>query len=508
VEGSTVAIHTKDEADSVTRMTLQTGYKRHPIGTIIHILTMVTFFGWFALLIVCTHLYYTTEDEQDMLMVYKTFSVVYMVGFFWTISLYWPYSIESLFFRQCLLSEATHVAIFHEINEDNDHRWTNEEHEKRTARTQCLAFIMVVINAFQACAHLYFKVIFSDPHCHPDASKGLFEICPVKHNEDGSRYIIFLYRRYNFQTKAGTFESGSWVMGATFEDLSPKGIKAIDQAEVGLQRIHAMDDSSDSLENRRCHLQGLTSKDVQERISTVGPNIMEIPRPSFFKIFLAEMAKPFYIYQGYIIWCWAFVDYFYAAVCIWFIILLTALIISWFRYRGAQVLYALSRVPEEATKVIRNGVLELIEPGDLVPGDIVKIQAGKIHCDMVLLTGECVLDEGALTGEATPQAKIPIDPTSRQVYDPKVHKMMTLSAGTEILECDEALALVLTTASFTARGELIREVLVFRKHSVKFRKELPMVIALLVLYSTIISFIVFFSTVDDSDLIIGWLLAV
>jgi E1-E2 ATPase/Cation transporter/ATPase, N-terminus len=515
VEGSTVVGHIK-EADGYNRKTVQKGYKSHLLGTIIYVLTMVTFFGWFALLSACTHLFNNTEDEQDMLMVYKTFAVVFMVGFFWTMSLYWPHSIKSLFFRQCLLSEATHVAIFHEIKEDNHDGGIKREQEERTGRTLCIATIMVIVNAFRACAHVYFSVIFADPHCHRDASKGLFEICPVKRNEDGSRYIVFLYRRYNYQNTLGNFEHGSWAMGTTFKDLSPRGvkaaaknIKAADQAEEDTVVMDGPSGSfADLFGDSCCHLQGLTTQDVQERVSAVGPNVMEIPQPSFFKTLLAEISKPIYIYQVYIIWSWVLVDYFYATACIWFIIFMTAVLVSWFRYRGAQVLYAIARAPEEAATAIRNGALRFIEPRDLVPGDIVKIEAGKIHCDMILLTGECVLDESALTGEATPQVKVPIDPNSRDAYDPKVHKMMTLSAGTEVLECDDAFALVLKTASFTARGELIREVLIFRKHAVKFRTELPLVVGLLVSYSIIVSLIVFFSSIADNELVIAWLLAV
>lgn len=35
----------------------------------------------------------------------------------------------------------------------------------------------------------------------------------------------------------------------------------------------------------------------------------------------------------------------------------------------------------------------------LVPGDIVVLQQGKATCDMVLLQGNCLVDESILSGE-------------------------------------------------------------------------------------------------------------
>ena len=133
VEGSSVVVGTKDE-NGIVRKTMQTGYKHHPVGTIIYMLTMVTFFGWFALLAGCTHLYNIAENEEDILMAYKTFCAVFSVGFIWSLSLFWPYSIESLFLRKCLLSEASHVAILDETNNYSTHRMNEFSHQEVARR--------------------------------------------------------------------------------------------------------------------------------------------------------------------------------------------------------------------------------------------------------------------------------------------------------------------------------------------------------------------------------------
>ncbi|CAB9505716.1 Probable cation-transporting ATPase 13A4 [Seminavis robusta] len=510
VEGSTVAIDTKEE-DGTIRKTTQTGYKCHLVGSILYLLTLMTFFGWFALLFVCTHLITTMEDD-DLTMALKTFCVVWVTGFIWNVSLLWPYNIQSLFLRRCHLDDATYVAIFHERNGKHE-EWTNEQEEDQDAHQRCPSFIMAIVDAVQAMAYAYFSFLFADQNCRPDYSLGFFDICPVQYNEDGSRYMVFLFRRYNFQKLSGTYEPGFWAMGKTFQDLSPRGISIIEQAEATLERIMLMDEESEDVDIDDqpkppiWHGKGLSDMDVQERFRAVGPNVLEIPPPSLFTIFTEEIAKPFYIYQVYIVWIWASVDYLYATVCLWFIILLTATVISWFRYRGAQVLYTISHVSDQPAAVLRDGKFKMVDQRELVPGDIVQVEAGKAHCDMVLLTGECVLDESALTGEATPQAKSPIDPHSRQVYDPAVHKRMTLSAGTTVLECEESLALVMKTASNTSKGELMRDVLVFRKHTLQHRTELPIAISILATYSFICFLIVLFTS-GGQPTIMSWFLGV
>ena len=38
----------------------------------------------------------------------------------------------------------------------------------------------------------------------------------------------------------------------------------------------------------------------------------------------------------------------------------------------------------------------------LVPGDMIRLRPGTLPCDIVLLLGECIVDENMLTGESVP----------------------------------------------------------------------------------------------------------
>ena len=191
------------------------------------------------------------------------------------------------------------------------------------------------------------------------------------------------------------------------------------------------------------------------------------------------------------------------AIVNWGIIITTICVVAWLRYQGALVLFGLSHISGTAT-VLRDGQFKEIDQIDLVPGDTVKLEPGLTYCDMLLLTGEAIVDESALTGEATPQAKSPVDIRSTETYDAKLHKKKFISAGTKILECDDALAVVKSTASYTMKGELIREIISFRQYTPKLETQLPMVVATLVGWSTVLFFLVYFNSSDEP--VIAWTL--
>jgi cation-transporting ATPase 13A3/4/5 len=63
--------------------------------------------------------------------------------------------------------------------------------------------------------------------------------------------------------------------------------------------------------------------------------------------------------------------------------------------------------------------LKEIESIHLVPGDIVEIPENKtIPCDIILLSGQCIVNEAMLTGESIPVIKNAI-PMTQDIYDLK-----------------------------------------------------------------------------------------
>jgi hypothetical protein len=109
--------------------------------------------------------------------------------------------------------------------------------------------------------------------------------------------------------------------------------------------------------------------------------------------------------------------------------------------------------------VLRGGKFSRVESTDLVPGDVVEIEDEmELPCDMVLLSGEVLVDEAMLTGEAIPVSKPAAKPSMKS--EPK-SKMF---GGTKILQIRKGadstvLGRVWYTGFSSERGRMVRSIL-------------------------------------------------
>jgi magnesium-transporting ATPase (P-type) len=127
---------------------------------------------------------------------------------------------------------------------------------------------------------------------------------------------------------------------------------------------------------------------------------------------------------------------------------------------------------------------------------------------MVVLKGYRILvDESAMTGEATPLLKAEIDPAMKHVpYVASQHKTCSIFAGTEIIELDDSdkvLGLVLTTGSFTAKGELLTDVLSFQQQDPQHNAEVKVILFILMLEAIFMISLVFYF-LQSSSLAYSW----
>ena len=154
------------------------------------------------------------------------------------------------------------------------------------------------------------------------------------------------------------------------------------------------------------------------------------------------------------------------------------------------------------SRVLRGGEYTEISVRDVVPGDIVVIKPGTVYCDLVVVQAhQIVMDESALTGEATPVTKTELDPSMKSMtYNASLHKSNTISAGTVVIETREGnqdLGLVLKTGSFTTKGELLTEVLSYERHKFKFDDEVKIVLFILLLETILLLGLVFYFLQDQ-----------
>jgi magnesium-transporting ATPase (P-type) len=193
--------------------------------------------------------------------------------------------------------------------------------------------------------------------------------------------------------------------------------------------------------------------------------------------------------------------------CVWSgVVISSGLTVAFFQYRNLATLHRITLVNGTST-VLRDGEFVELDQKHLVPGDIVKIKPGIAFSDMVLVSGGATLvDESALTGEATPQGKTPINriepEVAKSAYSAVDHKRQTITAGTTVLETDDSIGLVVQTGSYTAKGELMRDIFSFRRHNFKFDSEVYIVMGILVLYA-IVAFNIAVVFIEDLA-VYGW----
>jgi magnesium-transporting ATPase (P-type) len=256
---------------------------------------------------------------------------------------------------------------------------------------------------------------------------------------------------------------------------------------------------------------GLTTHEADRRLGIVGPNVLDLKKPTLFGSIKNEFSKPFYLYQNFMVWTWGPFWYYFMAVVYALIGITGGMVVAIFQYGSDMDLYRLM-VTEGTVEVVRDGGTVIkMDQTDVVPGDVIKLSPGIAFFDMCVLQAKHILvDESALTGEVHPISKIPLDPAhSTTLYNTRTHKTSTISAGTTILECgggrgisDGDLAVVTETGSFTAKGELLCDVLSYQRHKFKFDTEVKLILAILVVEAIMMLALVF--RVIEDNWVYSW----
>ncbi|GAM21648.1 hypothetical protein SAMD00019534_048230, partial [Acytostelium subglobosum LB1] len=227
---------------------------------------------------------------------------------------------------------------------------------------------------------------------------------------------------------------------------------------------------------------GLGHEEQSRRIDMFGPNLIDVPLKSIPRLLLDEVLHPFFIFQIYSIALWCTEDYYVYAGAI----LLIASVTIFLTLRETRAnLMELNNIARYSCpiNVLRNGRIDTINSGDLVPGDIVELNTSLLlPCDLALLSGTVVLNEAMLTGESIPVTKYAITETAGDMLSMSAacNKRSAISGGTMVVKTQGAqgeriLAMVTKTGWSTAKGELVLSILYpkeayfeFFQQSIKF----------------------------------------
>ena len=199
---------------------------------------------------------------------------------------------------------------------------------------------------------------------------------------------------------------------------------------------------------------GLTESEAQQRLAMGGPNdLPEKAPPSPLKIFLNQFAS-------LIIWVLigaaavsGMLQEWVDAGAILAIVLLNAILGFMQEYRAEQSLAALKRLSITMAHPIREGIIRSISARELVPGDLIQIEAGdRVPADSrIVYATSLQTQEASLTGESTPVGKLvePILQTEVALGDR--HNMLFM--GTVVVS-GKGRALVTATGTETELGKI------------------------------------------------------
>ncbi|EGR29218.1 hypothetical protein IMG5_160550 [Ichthyophthirius multifiliis] len=290
-------------------------------------------------------------------------------------------------------------------------------------------------------------------------------------------------------------------------------------------------------------------------------NSLEIPIKKFRDIFKDQIMEPFSFFQMFSVSLWLMDESRFYALLTLFMLVLSAFTVVIQRMRTMLMLRQMKLHPQYIN-AYRNKRWIKINSEDLSPGDIVQIQTNEqikpvqndnqvsdeqylreqvpfshlfpqklfksnessnsfsyktLPCDLLLLSGNCVVNESVLTGESIPQIKDSIENYPHQeILDLKLkHKTSLLFCGTEVIQCfptetypehirvkpekPSCLAYVLRTGFDTSKGKLIRTVLHNNENIQIKQKDAFALIGILLIFSIISSAYVLFHGLEDGD---------
>lgn len=153
---------------------------------------------------------------------------------------------------------------------------------------------------------------------------------------------------------------------------------------------------------------GLSEDEIQLRLQKYGRNKLKgKPKKSMLSLFLAQL-KDMLIYVLLVSAIITIIIGEYAdAIIILLVVILNAIIGVFQEYKAGKAVEALQKMTTPKTLVRRNGEVKEINSEDVVPGDIVILDAGRfIPADLRLTeSANLQIEESALTGESVPSTK-------------------------------------------------------------------------------------------------------
>ena len=160
--------------------------------------------------------------------------------------------------------------------------------------------------------------------------------------------------------------------------------------------------------------EGLSSEQARERLEKYGPNkLKEAPKPSLLQRFLTQLKDPMLIILLIAAGVSALTGFLSdeneiaEVVIILAVVLLNAILGVFQESKAEAAIEALQTMTAATCKVLRDGKMVVLHSDELVPGDVVLLEAGdSVPADgRIIENASLKIEEAALTGESVPVNK-------------------------------------------------------------------------------------------------------
>ncbi len=202
---------------------------------------------------------------------------------------------------------------------------------------------------------------------------------------------------------------------------------------------------------------GLTSQEVKLRLDKYGENKLKgKPKKSLISLFFAQLKDMLiYVLLGASVITIVIGEY-VDAIIILLVVVLNAVIGVVQEHKAGKAIEALQKMTTPKSLVRRDGEVKEINSEELVPGDIVIIDAGRfIPADIRLIeSANLQIEESALTGES-----VPSDKNANDIYeDPKtpIGDKSNMAFMSTLATYGRGEGVVVTTAMETEIGEIAK----------------------------------------------------
>ena len=198
---------------------------------------------------------------------------------------------------------------------------------------------------------------------------------------------------------------------------------------------------------------GLREEQARQALATYGPNDIQTEKPrSLLQMLLGQFYSPMVLLLGAAAGLSFYFQEWLDGVAILIVLLVNGLIGFYMEWQANRSMNALKKLASVPAKVIRDGKLQQILSQQVVPGDLLFVEAGDmIQADARIIEPiQLEVDESALTGESLPIAK-----ENRRLSQemPLADRVNMLFKGTYVTR-GNAKALVTATGMHTELGKI------------------------------------------------------